>query len=188
LKHIMLSHELDPYFVPSALELAKLYMKDNQARKAEKILKDIWRKNPTIDIAKAYLNLYPNDTALDRVKRMESFALLNASKPSLNNYILADLDMKAKLFDKARAEFELFLVNNPATKSIAKLIAKYEKTVRHNESSAKKWEKRAQNADAECVYVCSKCGKISPKWLPFCPDCGDFNPFEWSLCLNKRKK
>ena len=119
---------------------------------------------------------------------METLAILNANYPSLNNFLLAELDMKAKLFDKARAEFEMFLIDNPATKKIAKLVAAYEKQVNKNKKAALSWEKRAKTCEDDCVWVCSNCGEISSKWKPFCKKCGRFNPFQWFLCVKERNK
>jgi uncharacterized membrane-anchored protein len=187
LKYLTQAYELLPSFEPAAIELAKFYEKEDQPRKAEKILKSIWRLSPTYEAAKAYLKLFKEDSALESVQRMESFALLNAKEFSLNNLILAELDMKAKLWDKAKSELEIFLINNPATQKIAKMMSQYEKTVNKNEASASDWAKREKECPQECVWLCSHCGEQSTKWKPFCAKCGTFNPFEWCLCLKEKK-
>ena len=188
LRYLMQAHELQPSFEPAAIELAKFYEKENQPRKAEKILKNIWRLSPTYEVAKAYLKLFKEDSAIESVQRMESLALLNSKEFSLNNLILAELDMKAKFWDKAKSELEMFLINNPATKKIAKMMSQYEKTVNKNEASASDWARREKECAEECLWVCSHCGEQSAKWKPFCAKCGSFNPFEWFLCLKEKNK
>lgn len=188
LKYLTQVHHLNPSFVPAALDLAEAYDESGQTRKAEKLLKEVWRQNPTYDVAVAYLKLFKDDSSLNKVQKMETLAILNANYPSLNNFLLAELDMKAKLFDKARAEFEMFLIDNPATKKIAKLVAAYEKQVNKNKKAALSWEKRAKTCEDDCVWVCSNCGEISSKWKPFCKKCGRFNPFQWFLCVKERNK
>ena len=186
-KYVTQAYNIDPSFEPAALDLALIYEKEGQTRKAEKILKQIWRINPTYDVAKAYLKLFKDDSPIDKVQKMESFALLNSKNPSLNSFVLAELDMKAKLYDKAHAEFEIFLINNPATKKIAKLMAQYERAANNNEKAALSWEKRAETCEEDCVWVCDNCGHTSPKWKPFCSHCRKFDPFKWVLCLKEKK-
>lgn len=186
-RHLVLANELAPSFVPAALALADFYLKEGQKIKAAKILKDVWRKNPTFDVAKAYLALYPDDTAVERAQRMESFALYNAKLPGLNSFIKAGLNMKAKLYDKAKAELDLFLIKNPATKKVASLMAIYEEKVLHNQDSALNWKKRAKKSGRECLWVCKYCGKKSTKWHIFCNECYHFNPFEWKLCVARKR-
>ncbi len=186
-KNLIQAHDLLPDFVPAALELADFYQKDEQIRKAQKLLKEVWRINPNVMIAEAYLKLFDDDTPLSHVQRMENLALCQAKNQALNNFMLADLNMKAKLWDKAKSEFELFLISNPATKKIAKLISKYEKVVNQNIKAAQNWSKREKDCVEDCLWVCSHCAKTSSKWKPFCPDCGAFNSLNWHLYFKKNK-
>lgn len=176
---------LAPDFVPAALDLAQYLKDNNQLERAKKTLKEVWRCHPTYDIAKAYLSLFDHESPLEQVLRLENLALLNHKDPSLNNFMLAEYNMKAKLYDKARAEFEVFLINNPATKKLALLIEAYEKKVNHNPRAAENWHKRAQNCADDCLWVCSDCKSTLSKWKPFCPKCGAFNPFGWHLYVKK---
>jgi len=185
LKYLTHACHLCPDFVPAALDLAAKFEHSNQKERAKKTLIEVWRRNPTYDIAKAYLNLFKSETPLEQVLRMETFATLNKNDASLNNFVLAECNMKAKLYDKARAEFEIFLINNPATKKIASLIEKYEKNVNHNPKAAENWHKRSLACADDCVWVCSHCKQTASKWKPFCSKCGTFNPFHWHLYLDK---
>lgn len=184
-KFLRQSCHLAPDFVPSALDLAVCFEKNNQLEQAKKTLIHIWRRNPTYSVAKTYLSLFADKSPLEQVLRLENLALLNHKNSSLNNYLLAEYDMKAKLYDKARAEIEVFLINNPATKKIITLIEKYEKTVNHNKKAAENWHKRTSTCADDCLWVCSHCKNTSAKWKPFCPKCGKFNPFSWYLCVKK---
>ncbi len=186
-KYLTEAYDADPSFEPAAVELAKFYENEGQINKADKILKSIWRISPTYEVAKAYMKLYKDDSALERVQRMENFAMLNAKELSLNNLILAELDMKAKLWDKAKSEMEIFLINNPATKKIAHLMSQYEKTVSKNFDAAQSWEKRQKDCPNENVWVCSHCGQEVLKWKPFCDKCGGVNSYKWFLCLKDKR-
>ena len=172
----------NPLLVPAALSLAEYYVaNDNQVRKASQVLTNIWRVNPTTEIAEAYLNLWPDDSAVEKVQRMESLALTNSIRPSLNNLLLAELDMKAKLYGKTKSEFEIFLVNNPATKRLAKLICEYEKKVNKNEEAASNWKKKSEDGAEDSVWVCNSCGHLSKGWHPVCKKCGAVGDYKWRL-------
>ncbi len=180
--------ECSPDFVPAALLMAEYYMEnDKQLRKASKVLQKAWRLNPTIGVAKAYLNLWPEDTDLERVQRMESLALINGKNISVNNLMLADLYCKAKLWTKAKSEFEIFLINNPASKKIAKTIAYYEKEANNNEKAATNWQKKAKECVDDDVWVCQSCGHVSSKWHAYCKKCDEVGAFNWNLYAKKDK-
>ena len=179
--------EYVPDFVPAALLLSDYYIQnDKQTRKAAKVLSKVWRLNPTFDIAKAYLALWPEDTVIEKVQRMESLALTNGKNTSVNNVILADLYCKAKLWNKARNEFEVFLINNPASKKIAKTIAYYEKHSNNNEKAAENWKKKANECVDDDIWVCTSCGHVSSKWHVYCKKCDEVGSFGWQLLANKK--
>lgn len=173
--------------VPAALSLARYYVEnDNQIRKAAKILSKIWRCNPTAEVAEAYLNLWPNDKPIERVQRMESLALTNSIRPSLNNLLLAELDLKAGLRGKTKSEFEIFLINNPATKLLAKLIYEYEKTFNKDPQAAENWKNKAGNCAQDSVWMCQDCGHNGNEWLPVCPKCGTVGKYKWHLYIKNK--
>ena len=180
--------ECAPDFVPAALLMAQYYIEnDNQIRKASKILSKIWRINPTTEIAESYLSLWPEDSIIEKVQRMESLALLNGKDPSINNLILADLYCQAKLWVKAKSEFEIFLIDNPATKKLAKTIAFYEKNANNNNLAAANWKKKTTNCMSDSIWVCSNCGHASSKWHPYCKKCDEVGSFNWHLFAKKDK-
>ena len=101
------SVQCDQTLVEAAIDMAKYYIEnDNQYRKAEKVLVEAWKRNPVDEIAYAYLAIKPNEEILDKIKKMEKFAMMNGVRPSLNNRILAELCAKAGLWGKAKAELE----------------------------------------------------------------------------------
>lgn len=168
--------------VPAALALAQYYAdNDNQTRKAAKILSRIWRCNPTAGIARAYLGLWSSDTAVQKVQRMESLALTNSIRPSLNNLILAQLDIDAGLWGKAKSEFEIFLINNPATKSLAKSIVEYELKANQNKHAAENWKMKTAECAEDDMWVCETCGHSLHDWQAVCKKCGAVGHYKWRL-------
>lgn len=172
----------DDTLIVAALEMAKYYVaNDNQFRKAIKVLTAAWKKNPTDEIAYAYLGLYPKDDILTKIQKMESFALLNGLRPSLNNRILAELCAEAGLWGKAKGEIEIFLINNPCTKKVCELISKYEQYYHKDKVTAKAWMDRKDGFAEDSAWVCESCEATSDEWHAVCPACGAFGQGKWHL-------
>lgn len=180
--------EADDTLVPAALAMAQYYVEnDNQFRKAAKVLTTAWKKNPTDEIAYAYLNLYPKDDVLARIQKMETFALLNGLRPSLNNRILAELCSEAGLWGKAKGEIEVFLINNPCTRKVAELIAKHEEYYNNDKNAAKEWREKVKTMADDGEWVCESCGETSHEWHSVCPSCGAFGQERWHLYVENQE-
>ena len=176
----------DETLVPAALLMAKYYVEnDNQYRKAAKVLTTAWKKNPVDELAYAYLDLWPEEEILDRIQRMESFAMLNGKRPSLNNRIMAELCAQAGLWTKAEGEIEVFLINNPATKKICEIAAKYEQYYKKDKEAAQDWRKKAKNCAEDSQWVCKNCGAAYSEWHSVCPECTAFGQGMWHLYVEK---
>lgn len=174
--------EADQTLVPAAIAMSKFYVaNDNQFRKAAKVLTMAWKKNPVDDIAYEYLNLWANEDIRTRIQRMETFALLNGLRPSLNNRLLAELSAQANLWGKAKAEVEIFLINNPCTRKICRLIAKYELVHNKDKIAAKKWDDKYETCAEDSEWICESCGALSETWHAVCPVCGAFGQDRWHL-------
>lgn len=190
----------NPKLTPAALDLANYYVKtDNQTRKAERILCNIWGENPTYDVAEAYLNLFPKDSISEKIQRMEKMALMNNKRPSLNNLILAELYIKAKKYAKAKTECQIFLLKNPATEKMVELLDRLEsKTNKRNStkpqnivSSLKQKLSNITKDDTQNIYpkdfqwVCANCGHTKSEWNSICEKCGEIGRNYWHLYIDK---
>ena len=185
--------------IPAALDLADYYVKnDNQTRKAEKVLYDMWIENPCYEVAMAYLKLF-KDTKNERIQRMEKLALANNKRPSLNNLILAELYLKAKKYAKAKTECKIFLLKNPATQKMAEIIEELdEKTHKKDSSKSSFMQSLTQklthlgknnlsvdNCPKDFQWVCANCGRIEDHWTPICKQCGEIGRSYWHLYVDK---
>lgn len=176
----------DPTMVPAALAMARYYKEnDNQYRKAAKVLIEAWKKNPVDSLAYAYLDLWPNDDILARIRRMDAFAFYNSLRPSLNNRIIAELSAKAGLWGKARGEVELFLINNPCTKKVCDIVIKYESEFTKDKVAVKEWKARLGSCARDSVWVCADCGEESDEWNAVCSNCGAIGRSKWHLYVDE---
>lgn len=118
-------------------------------------------------MAYEYLKLYPKDDITAKIQRMETLSQTNVLRPSLNNIILAELATEAGLWGKAKAEIEMFLINNPATKKLAGMISKYEKFSNNDKKEAAKWKEKEASCADDAMWVCDECGHASADGKPF---------------------
>ena len=180
--------------IPAALDLADYYIKnDKQVRKAEQVLFFIWCDNPSYEIAKAYLDLFPEDTKSEKIQRMEKLALANTKRPALNNLILAELFMDAKKFAKARSECNLFLLKNPITEKLATILSQLNEEAQNVDNKSGKILKSIKNLikiekgkdyPKDFQWVCAKCGHVTDKWNAICPKCGEIGRCYWHLYVD----
>lgn len=183
------SIESDDTFTPAFVEIAKYYKaNDNQIRKAEGALLHAWKKNPVDEIAYEYLNLFPKDSAKEKVIKIEKLANFNGVRPSLNNRLTAEFSAKGNLWGKAKSEIELFLINNPATKKICEIVIDYETKVEKDKKEAKLWKSRYEDCAEDSLWVCSNCGTATEHWHTVCPHCAAFGQQEWHLYVEQSKK
>lgn len=184
--------------IPAALDLADYYVKnDKQIRKAENVLCNIWCENPSYDVAMAYLALFPKDTKAEKIQRMEKLALSNTKKPSLNNLILAELYISARKFAKAKTECNLFLLKNPATQKVAKMLDTLEEGPKKNSKKTSTIvdsikshlshlgkSEGTENYAKDFQWVCANCGHMADSWQPICPECGEVGRNYWHLYVD----
>ncbi len=171
----------DGSLVPAVVLMAK-YEKDR--KKAAKMLLGAWEKNPVRDLADEYLKIFHGLGPLEKVEKMEHFTSYNRNLPALNNMILAELYSKAGLWAKAKAQFEQFLINNPCTKEMCKMIAKYETNHNNDKKAAKSWQGKIENCAENSAWVCGVCGSAYDKWQATCSNCGAFGKIEWQIYLD----
>lgn len=136
-------------------------------------------------MAYEYLKLYPKDDITAKIQRMETLSQTNVLRPSLNNIILAELATEAGLWGKAKAEIEMFLINNPATKKLAGMISKYEKFSNNDKKEAAKWKEKEASCADDAMWVCDECGHASAEWEAVCPHCNAFGQSHWRLYVEK---
>jgi HemY protein len=122
-----------------------------------------------------YLSLFPKDTKLEKVQRMEKLALSNSIRPSLNNIILAELYIKAKKFAKAKSECKIFLLKNPATQKLAEIISILDKKNTPTDTS---------DYPKDFKWVCANCGMVHDEWKAICPNCAEIGRIYWHLYLD----
>jgi HemY protein len=70
LEHALTALKLLPDFVPAALIAARIYSHRGEARRAQSLLRRIWRATGHPDVATLYAHSQPGASAVDRLKRL----------------------------------------------------------------------------------------------------------------------
>ncbi len=171
--------KLAPDLVPAAALAGRRLAEAGEQRKARKILEKAWSINPHPDIAEAYANLRPGDSARERLTRMQKIA---DSIPGQREGALAvaRAALDAREFGVARAALAPYL--SAPTRRVATLMAEIEETERGDEGRVREWLGRAMRAAGDPVWTAD--GVVSERWLPVSPN-GRLDGFVWKLPLTE---
>ena len=165
----------DKHFVPAALVVAKAYIREDNLRKAAKLLEAHWKDNPHPQIAELYVRTRSGDSAVDRLERAKK---LESLKP--NNvdalFAVSEAALAAKEFQLAREKAEAAARIAPR-KSIYLLLADIEQAETADQGRVRHWLSQAVKAPADPAWVAGDI--VSEKWLPFSPVTGQLDAFEW---------
>jgi HemY protein len=162
-------------FVPAALIVAKTYMREDNTRKAAKLLESQWKDNPHPQIAELYVRARSGDSAVDRLERANK---LESIKPNNVDALVAvsEAALSAKDFKLARDKAEAAARIAPR-KSIFLLLADIEQEDTADQGRVRHWLSQAVKAPADPAWVAGDI--VSDKWLPFSPLTGQLDAFEW---------
>ena len=149
---------------------------------------NIWKKNPTDEVAYVYVNLLDELDGKEKLQRLETLLKVNALRPSLNNRLVAEFSIANKAWGKAKSELEMFLVNNPCTKKVCEMIAEVEEKFDKDKKEAKSWRSRYDSCADDSLWVCASCGAKTSEWHAVCPECKAFGQAQWHLYVEQHKE
>lgn len=175
------AHRLAPDFAPAAVIAAETAFRLNEMRRGVKVLETTWRKAPHPDVALAYVNARPGDSALDRLKRARR---LEAIKPNNtdSSLIIAQMALEAGEFEAARKSVAAVLRNEPR-ESAYMLMADIEDAETGDQGKVREWLSRAVRAARDPAWTAD--GVVSETWAPFSPVTGRIDAFEWKVPVER---
>ncbi|MBU4531849.1 MAG: heme biosynthesis protein HemY [Hoeflea sp.] len=169
--------KLAPAFSPAVIVATKALLRQDNLRKAAKILETAWKANPHPDIAEAYVRARIGDTAADRLKRAERLEKLKPLNPhSLEAVARAALD--AHRFDLAREKAEAAARMQPC-EGIYLLLADIEEAETGDQGRVRHWLSQAVRAPRDPAWTAD--GYVSETWEPVSPVTGKLDAFEWKV-------
>ncbi|TDR89570.1 HemY protein [Enterovirga rhinocerotis] len=168
--------KLAPDLVPAATLAGRLLSGKGDLKRAAKIIEAAWSAEPHPDLAGAYLNLRPGDSALDRMRRAETLAKLSSWSDEAR-FAVARAAIEARDFPKAR-EALAPLLGGSERPTVRLCMTMAEIEGRSGQAgAAREWLARAARAPRDKAWIAD--GYVSDRWMPVSPVTGRLDAFVW---------
>lgn len=169
--------KLAPDLAPAAALAGRRLSEAGEQRKARRILEKAWAISPHPDLAEAYADLRPGDSARERLTRMQKLA--DKVPGQLEGALaVARAAVEAREFETARKALAPYL--SAPTRRVATLMAEIEEAEHGDTGRVREWMGRAMRAAGDPVWTAD--GVVSDRWRPVTPN-GRLDGFEWRLPL-----
>ncbi|MEL7097410.1 MAG: heme biosynthesis HemY N-terminal domain-containing protein [Pseudomonadota bacterium] len=171
------ANKLSPDFVPAAAMAARALATRGNKRAATKVVKKAWERAPHPDLAAAFAEIQPDESANARMKRFTVLTKQHPSDPE-TKMLLAELHIAAEDFPGARRALGDLLDEDPTARS-ATLMAAIERGEGADDQVVKAWLARALTLPRGPQWICDVCGHIYATWQPVCDTCDGFDTLSW---------
>ena len=169
--------KLAPAFPPAAVIATKALLRQDNLRKAARILETAWKANPHPELAEAYVRARVGDTAADRLKRAERLEKLKPLNPQSFDAV-ARAALEARRFELAREKAEASARLQPC-EGIYLLLADIEEAETGDQGRVRHWLSQAVRAPRDPAWTAD--GYVSETWEPVSPVTGKLDAFEWKV-------
>jgi HemY protein len=169
--------KLAPAFAPAAVVATKALLRQDNLRKAAKVLEGAWKASPHPELAEAYVRARMGDTAADRLKRAERLEKLKPLNPQSFD-VVARAALEARRYDLAREKAEAAARLQPS-EGIYLLLADIEEAETGDQGRVRHWLSQAVRAPRDPAWTAD--GYVSENWEPVSPISGKLDAFEWKV-------
>ena len=175
--HALLALKQVPDFVPAALIAARVETNQGEVKRAQSLLRRVWRTTHHPDVAALYTNSQPGASAVDRLRRARD---LIESPPAdrASAIVLARAAVDAYEWATARNALASFASSEP-TQAVALLMAEIEEGQDGDQGKAREWLSRAVRAPRDPTWTAD--GVTLTEWEPVSPVSGRLDAFEWKV-------
>ncbi|SFR55084.1 HemY protein [Yoonia tamlensis] len=171
------ANRLSPDLIPAAVMAARSYIVADNARYATRVLTKTWNVQPHPDIATAFAEIAPDETAQERLKRFRTLTKTTQDHPE-TKMLLAELHIAAEDFPAAKRALGDLNDTDPTARSLT-LMAAIERGAGAEDSVVRGWLTRALTAPRGPQWLCENCQHIHATWAPTCTNCGAFDTLAW---------
>ena len=171
------ARDADASFLPAALLGAGLAKEAGRGNAAARIVAEAWRHCPHPALGRLFVSLYPDCSALERLKRVEKLVDGNAGHAE-SHMLLARQALDAKQWGTARRRLEQAAVARP-TARVYRLMARLEEAEHGDGEAVRRWLKQASEAPPDPAWLCARCAGASAAWSIACDHCGAFDSIDW---------
>ncbi|MDD9718130.1 heme biosynthesis HemY N-terminal domain-containing protein [Dinoroseobacter sp. PD6] len=175
--HANEANRLAPGLVPSAALAARMAIRAGKQRQATKLLRKAWELNPHPELAAAYAEIVPDETAAARIKRFEALVKPNPNHDE-SRLLMAELFIAAEDFPAARKAMGDLYETKPNARSLT-IMAAVERGEGSDDAIVRAWLAKAVTASRGPQWTCENCNNIHASWTPVCGNCGAFDSLSW---------
>ena len=182
------AYKLDKNFSPSVLRLGRLYKQRGKRRKAESLVKALWKAEPHSDCTELWNVLQPahyesgtpdSKGSMARFKWFLKLADLNPDHYE-SHRMLGQICLQEQLWGEARLHFQKAEAIRPS-EGLYKAMAEVEQKSMHDRQAVQEYMEKAMNAPGDYTWTCRLSGLVYEEWAPVAEPHGAFNTIEWSL-------
>ncbi len=176
--------KLAPDLIPAYAVAGRILARRGDIRRGGRILEDGWRVMPHPDIARAYLDLRPGDSATDRLARAQTLTRVHTSHPE-SRMTLARAALEARDFELARKTMAPLVDGSNARPTVRAclLMADLEETQYGVSGRVREWLARATRAGRDPMWIAD--GVVTDTWAPASPVTGKIDAFVWETPVEK---
>lgn len=171
------ANRLSPDLIPAAVMAARGYIANGNSRYAARVLTKTWNAQPHPDLASAFADIAPNETAQARLKRFGALMKTTRDHPE-TKMLLAELQIAAEDFPAAKRALGDLVEKDPTARSLT-LMAAIERGEGAEDSVVRGWLTRALTAPRGPQWMCDNCQHIHSAWAATCSNCGSFDTLSW---------
>ena len=172
------ANKASPDLIPAAAMAARSHIAQGRSKYAVRLLKKAWQAHPHPELAAAFAEIEPNESADARLKR---FRQLTALRPDHREtkLLLAELNLAAEDFPEARRSMGDLAETDADTRVLA-ITAAIERGEGASDAVVRGWLARALTAPRGPQWVCDNCKTIHSEWTPVCNNCESFDTLSWT--------
>jgi len=168
--------KLAPDLVPAVALYGRLLSRQGALRKASRVLEAGWKQAQHPEIAAAYIDMRPGDSALDRLDRARNLQRLTPGHEEAR-IIVARTAIDAREYDRARAALEPLLKDRPPAR-VCLMMAEIAEHGPAGAGAVREWLARASRAPRDPAWIAD--GVVSDHWEPISPVSGRLDAFVWA--------
>lgn len=165
-----------PFFAPATVLAARYALRLGRPRLARRLIERAWRTAPHPDLARAWIELQPEESLAERIQRLERLRTLQPFHP-LPYMLLAEACMAAGDFEEAH-KLLVRARELEATERVYRLFAELARLRGEPEEIVQSWLERAREAPPDPAWVDEDTGTVLPAWQPF-GRTGRFDAVQW---------
>ncbi len=173
--------KLAPEFVPAVLAAGQALLRNDEIRKATRLLENSWKKSPHPEVADLYIHARAGDSTHDRLKRARRLESLKKNHVE-SALAVARAANDAGEYLAARQAIEAALKLQPR-ESAYLLLADIEENETGDQGRVRHWLSKAVRAERDPAWTAD--GYVSEQWAPASPITGALGAFEWKVPVER---